>query len=144
MIVIDVQRGFDNPKMGRRNNPETEGSIRRLLDAWRATGRPIFHVKHNSGNPRSTFRKGRLGNEIKEEARPSQGEPVIEKDVNSAFIGTNLEERLRKGRVRSLAIVGLCFGTCSTMYVGVRLPLWGELLHHFDLSPSSSPSPRWT
>jgi nicotinamidase-related amidase len=112
LIVIDVQRAFDNPRMGRRNNPGAELNISRLLDSWRATGRPVFHVKHNSRNPKSFFRKGQPGNEIKDEVSPRRGEPVIEKNVNSAFIGTNLERRLRRRGIRTLVLTGLVTDHC--------------------------------
>src|SRR5690349_14295575 len=46
LIIIDVQEGIDHPKHGRRNNPDAETNMARLLDAWRRTGRPIIHVQH--------------------------------------------------------------------------------------------------
>lgn len=98
--------------MGQRNNPHAERNIGRLLDAWRATERPVFHVKHNSKNPKSFFRRGQPGNEIKAEVSPRHGEPLIEKSVNSAFIGTNLEERLRRGGIKTLVVTGLTTDHC--------------------------------
>src|SRR5512132_806898 len=95
LIVIDVQKAFDDPRMGKRNNPQAERNIARLLEAWRATGRPIFHVRHDSVEPGSMLGPGKPGNEIKPDAQPREGEPVIGKHVNSAFIGTDLEQRLR-------------------------------------------------
>lgn len=110
--MIDVQRAFDSPRMGRRNNLDAEQNIGKLLDTWRATKRPVFHVKHNSKNPKSLFRKGQPGNEIKDEVRPRQGEPLIEKSVNSAFIGTNLEEMLRRRGIKTLVVTGLVTDHC--------------------------------
>lgn len=48
LIIIDVQKGFDEPSLGRRNNPESEDNISDLLSYWRRSGLPIFHVRHLS------------------------------------------------------------------------------------------------
>ena len=48
LIIIDVQKGFDEPGRGQRNNPEAETNIGHILDTWRRTKRPIFHVQHIS------------------------------------------------------------------------------------------------
>ena len=112
LIVIDVQKGFDDPRMGRRNNPQAEKNIARLLEAWRASGRPIIHVRHDSMEPGSVLGPGHAGNEIKAEAQPREGEPVISKHVNSAFIGTDLEQRLRSAGQDSVVIVGLTTDHC--------------------------------
>ena len=55
----------------------------------------MIHVRHRSAEPEGTFVPGTDAFEFKPEAQPLDGEPVITKDVNSAFIGTDLEERLR-------------------------------------------------
>ena len=112
LILIDVQQAFDDPRMGKRNNPAAEKNITRLLDAWRASGRPIIHVRHDSVEPQSILRPGEPGNQIKPEARPLPDEPVIGKHVNSAFIGTDLEQRLRGAGQDSLVLVGLTTDHC--------------------------------
>lgn len=35
IIVVDVQRAFDHPTWGKRNNPSAEANIGRLLAGWR-------------------------------------------------------------------------------------------------------------
>src|SRR6476646_6623128 len=112
LIVIDVQKAFDDPRMGKRNNPLAEKNIARLLEAWRASGRPILHVRHASVEPQSLLRPGEPGNERKTEAQPRQGEPVIGKHVNSAFIGTGLEQRLREAGQDTVVCVGLTTDHC--------------------------------
>lgn len=107
LIVIDVQKSIDDPGWGRRNNPGAEANIARLLDAWRAASRPIFHIKHNSTEPASTYRPGQPGNDFKPESQPLPGETVIEKSTNSAFIGTDLESRLRADGIASLVLTGV-------------------------------------
>src|SRR3546814_6809066 len=67
LLPIDVQRAFDDPSWGRRNNPAMEAQGLRLLAAWRGAGRPVIHVKHNSALPNSTLRPGQPGNARSEE-----------------------------------------------------------------------------
>src|SRR5262249_33446607 len=77
------------------------------LEAWRASGRPVYHVRHDSTEPASHYRPGQPGNQFKAEARPLAGEPVIAKRTNSAFIGTDLEARLRASGHGTLVIAGV-------------------------------------
>lgn len=117
LLVIDVQKGLDNPALGERNNPQAEANIARLLAEWRQYGRPIIHVKHNSVEPQSQLRPELPGNEIKEEAQPLPDEPIFEKSVNSAFIGTHLELYLREAEIQDLVIVGLTTEHCVSTSV---------------------------
>lgn len=112
LIIIDVQQGFHDSKWGKRNNPQAETNIAALLAAWRRTGRPIFHIQHLSLEPDSPLRADSPGSDFQEPVRPLPGEPLIQKHVNSAFIGTNLEERLRQEHIDTLVIVGLTTDHC--------------------------------
>jgi len=112
LIIIDVQEGLDDPKLGKRNNPDAESNMARLLADWRARGRPIFHIQHMSTRPDSPLRPDRPGNAIKRIVAPQGEEPVLQKEVNNAFIGTDLADRLREGEIRSLVIVGLTTNHC--------------------------------
>src|SRR5579872_7063064 len=106
LIVIDVQKAIDHPGWGVRNNPQAERNIAALLGAWRESGRPIYHVRHDSLEPDSHYRPSQPGNEFKPEAVPRDGETVIIKQTNSAFIGTDLEARLRSAGQTVLVIAG--------------------------------------
>ena len=57
--------------------------------------------------PASHYRPGQSGREVKPEVAPVAEEPVIPKQTNSAFIGTDLENRLRAGGHDSLVAVGV-------------------------------------
>lgn len=112
LILIDVQEGLDEPRLGRRNNPAAEENMARLLGHWRAQGRPIVHIQHMSTEPNSPLRPELPGNAIKAIVAPSGSEPVIQKQVNSAFIGTDLDARLRAAQIEALVIVGLTTDHC--------------------------------
>lgn len=112
LIVVDVQDGLDEPRLGRRNNPDAERNIARLLAEWRTRGRPIFHVQHMSTRPDSPLRSDQPGNAIKRIVAPQGEEPVIPKTVNCAFVGTDLEARLRAAGVHTVVIVGLTTQHC--------------------------------
>jgi nicotinamidase-related amidase len=110
LLIIDVQKAIDDPvwsKEGPRNNPAAERNIAQLLNVWRHSRRPIFHVRHDSTRPTSTYRPGQPGNDFKLEAQPANGEPIVAKRVHSAFVATDLESRLRSSGINTLVIAGV-------------------------------------
>ena len=114
LIVVDVQRAFDQWEAAgkRRNNPQAVARISDLLDAFRNHGAPIFHIRHEGTKPNSSFVPGGSGYPVKDEARELAGEPIIVKRVNSAFIGTDLEARLRAAGVNTPVICGATTNHC--------------------------------
>ena len=58
------------------------------------------------------MRSDHPGNEIKAMVAPLAEEPVVRKNVNSAFIGTNLKSLLRKNNIGSIVLVGLTTDHC--------------------------------
>jgi len=107
LIVIDLQKAIDHPSWGERNNLDAEKNVAALLQAWRTSERPIYHIRHDSTQAASHYRPGQPGNEFKPEAQPLLGETVITKRTNSAFIGTNLEARLRAMQQNLLIVTGV-------------------------------------
>lgn len=112
LLLIDVQQGLDDPRLGARNNPDAEQRIADLLAAWRGSGWPVIHVQHLSLEPHSPLREDVPGHAFKVEALPKGDEPVFRKHVNSAFIGTDLETHLRAHGIEALVIVGLTTDHC--------------------------------
>jgi nicotinamidase-related amidase len=104
LVIIDVQKAIDDPSWGHdRNNPAAEANIARLLATWRERRWPVFHIRHVSRDPRSTYRDS----PFKDEVLPRDGEHVIEKSTNSAFIGTSLERELRALGGAAVVITGV-------------------------------------
>lgn len=117
LLLIDIQVGFTDPIWGERNNPSAEQRAKDLLTAWRASQLPIIHVRHVSTTPGSPL--SGAGAEFKSQVTPNSDELIIEKSVNSAFIGTNLHEHLHTFGATKLTICGLttphCVSTTTRM-----------------------------
>lgn len=73
----------------------------------------IHRIRH------SLFHPANEGHSFKEIAKPLDEETVIQKKVNSSFIGTNLEEQLRSNEIDTVVIAGLttphCVSTTTRM-----------------------------
>ena len=121
LILVDIQKGFDNIEYwgGQRNNPDAEENAGELLRLWRKYHLPIFHIKHCSSNPDSLLNEANEGNDFKDLIKPISSEPIIKKNVNSAFIGTDLKQQLDNLKITKLVIVGLttdhCISTTTRM-----------------------------
>ena len=121
LILVDIQKGFDDLEYwgGQRNNPEAEENASDLLQLWREYKLPIFHIQHCSLNPKSLLHESSRGNHFKHLVKPIGNEPIIKKNVNSAFIGTDLKEQLDNLKITKLVIVGLttdhCISTTTRM-----------------------------
>jgi nicotinamidase-related amidase len=125
LIPIDVQQAFDHAPWdrARRNNPAMEGNGQRLLAAWRHRGAPLLHVRHDSIHAASPLHPSHPGHAFRPGFEPLAGEPVVAKSVNAAFIGTDLDLRLRRLGVTTLVLFGITTDMCvsTTARVGANL-----------------------
>ncbi|WP_282079484.1 cysteine hydrolase family protein [Aquimarina algiphila] len=114
LLLIDIQKGFEDIAYwgGERNNPDAEINMKKLLAFWRKKKLPVFHIKHCSTTPSSPLSKNNPGNDFMDFIVPLTNEPIIEKEVNSAFIGTNLKEQLENKNIDTLVIAGLTTDHC--------------------------------
>lgn len=114
LLLIDIQKGFEDVAYwgGHRNNPDAELQAGKLLHHWRQHGWPLFHIQHCSTTPSSPLVEGKAGNAFHDLVTPQKGEPVIKKNVNSAFIGTDLKQRLDDLHLTHLVIAGLTTDHC--------------------------------
>lgn len=114
LILIDIQKGFLDTSYwgGDRNNTNAEEKASELLKIWRTKNLSIFHIQHCSSNPNSILNETHAGNDFQDVVKPLQGEIIIKKNVNSAFIGTNLKELLDNAKITNLVIVGLTTDHC--------------------------------
>jgi nicotinamidase-related amidase len=136
LIPIDVQQAFD---LAASSNPMMEANGLRLLAAWRAAGLPLLHVRHDSVQPGSPFRAGQPGNALRAGFAPQGDEPLVTKSVNAAFIGTDLDLRLRRLGVTHVVLFGMttdmCVSTTARVAanLGYHATVVGDATAAFDL-----------
>lgn len=114
LVVIDVQKAWEDPAWGFRNNPQAESNIGRLLTAWRGQGRPVVIVEHHSLDPNSLLYPEKPGVELKSAALPHPTDHHVVKHVNSALIGTDLHPWLQKHNISTIVVVGLTTVHCCS------------------------------
>lgn len=117
LLLIDVQKGVNvlehwGGPTGRRNNPGAEAEMARLLSAWRDAGLPVIYTQHDSREAASPLKLSLPTGAMIEGFEPAASEIVIRKDVNSAFIGTDIELRMRQHGITRLVIVGFFTNFC--------------------------------
>jgi nicotinamidase-related amidase len=136
LIPIDVQQAFD---LDASSNPAMEANGLRLLAAWRGAGHPLIHVRHDSVQPGSPFRPGQPGNALRPGFEPQGNEPLVSKSVNAAFIGTDLDLRLRRLGVQQVVLLGMttdmCVSTSARVAanLGYRTVIIGDATACFEL-----------
>ena len=119
LILVDVQKAFlekDYPGI-KRNNYDAEFICGKILAEWRKLKLPIIHVRHSSTNKKSKLHKSKPGFEFNDYVKPLNNEIVLTKKVNSAFIGTKLEDMLINLKINTLVIVGMTTNHCLSSTV---------------------------
>lgn len=114
LVIIDIQNDYF---AGGRMELEGAGAAGRaaalLLERWRAAGQPVFHVRHESIRPGSTFfLPGTPGADIHQCVAPQSGEPVVLKHFPSAFRETGLLDMLRAQEAQRLTFCGMMTHMC--------------------------------
>lgn len=117
LLPIDMQQAFDTAPWPRRWNNRVDANGLALLQAWRSAGRPIIHVRHDSVQPGSSLAPKTPGNAFRPGFGPLDGEQLVTKSVNSAFIGTDLDLRLKRLRAKHVVAFGISTDMCVSTTV---------------------------
>ncbi|MFM8750138.1 cysteine hydrolase family protein [Rhabdaerophilum sp.] len=138
LLPVDLQLAFDRAPWPPRNNPASDENGLALLAAWRRKGWPIIHVRHDSVEPGSTLTPGTPGHTFRPGFVPREGEPLVTKSVNSAFIGTDLDLRLKRIGADAVVVFGISTDMCVSTSVrtganmGWRMILAADACFCFD------------
>jgi nicotinamidase-related amidase len=139
LVVVDVQKGFGDPRWPARNNPACEDNIAALVEAWRASGQPLVYVRHDSSEPGSPFTPGQPGNDFQDML---SGEPdlLVTKSVNSSFRGDpDLAAWLRGEGIGRVAVCGIQTNMCcestarAAADLGFEVDFIVDATHTFDI-----------
>ena len=112
LLIIDIQNDyFPGGAMELEGADAAGAKAGAALKRFRSKGLPIFHVRHLSVRPGSTFfLPGTKGAEIHSSVAPEKGEKVIEKNFPNSFRATSLQDEL-KG-IKSLVVAGMMTHMC--------------------------------
>jgi nicotinamidase-related amidase len=139
LLIIDIQRDYFPGGAYPLVAPEAAAqAARRVLDAFRASGEPVVHLKHIWDAPDATFmRPGTDGIEIHPLVAPAEGERVIEKAEPNGFLGTALESTLREAGIDSLIVAGMMSSMCvdATVRAAVDLGFQATVVHDACAAP---------
>ncbi|KAK2606273.1 hypothetical protein QQS21_003321 [Conoideocrella luteorostrata] len=138
IVLIDIQQGLTHPTHWgpERSTPSFESNVSRVLQSVRQYNQRqpetpilIIHVHNHSTRESSPLHPTYIlqdagsggavchGVQPMQCAEPSPSEPVLIKNVNSAFIGTGLEARLRAFKAQQLIMLGLSTDECVSTSV---------------------------
>lgn len=114
LLLIDIQNDyFAGGRMALHEPDHAARQAASVLAHFRATGRPVVHVRHVADRPGATFflpdTDGAL---IHRSVAPAPGEVVVEKHRPNSFLGTDLAAQLESIGATSLVIVGMMTHMC--------------------------------
>lgn len=111
LLMIDLQNTYRDGVM---KLAEVEPAIleaKGLLARARSAGIPVIHVRHDAGAG-SPYDLTASNGQIADEVAPEGDEAVITKTYPSAFVGTDLEKRLKALGVADLIVAGFMTHMC--------------------------------
>ncbi len=120
LVLVDIQNDYFPGGANPLDGPEAAAEqARSLLDAFRASGEPVVHVRHVWDAPDALYlRPGTPGGEIHQAVSPEPGEAVVDKTFPNAFLETSLDQVLKDAGVDELVVCGMM--TCICVDATVR------------------------
>jgi nicotinamidase-related amidase len=134
LVIIDIQNDyFPGGAMELEGAEAAAAKAAQALRSFRDKKQPVFHVRHLSTRPGSTFfLPGTKGQEIHASVAPQGNETVVEKNFPNSFRATKLEEGLKGLGVKNLVVAGMMTHMCVDASVrhaadlGYKITLLGD------------------
>jgi len=114
LLVVDLQNDyFPGGKLPLVGIEAAAGKAARVIEAARAAGDPVVHIRHEFPSPQAPFfAAGSPGAAIHPTVVNREGEPVVVKQVANAFQETNLKALLDARKIDEVVMVGAMSHMC--------------------------------
>lgn len=123
LLVIDFQKEYFSGMLPVPDAHAALTNARRLIQFADDHGILVVHIQHvfPSGSP--IFATDRQGVEIHQDIQPKVNHQLIQKSAVSAFVGTDLDLRLKQHGIEKLIVTGLMTHACVTGAIRDAVPL---------------------
>jgi len=114
LILIDIQNDyFTGGKMELFGMDKAANNAKNLLDTFRKTKLPIFHIQHISNRAGAAFfLPGTEGVKLHESVAPLPNETVVQKNFPNSFRDTSLLNHLNDADIEEVVICGSMSHMC--------------------------------
>ncbi|RBW52151.1 cysteine hydrolase family protein [Marinobacter sp. F3R11] len=111
LVIIDAQNTYREGVMKLDGVEPALEECKALLERFRASGRPVFHIQHDAGTGSPYDLNAPVG-QIADVVAPEAGEPVITKNYPNSFAQTDLDAQLKLAGIKNLILVGFMSHMC--------------------------------
>lgn len=112
LILIDIQNIYFTEGIYHLYCPEkAANNAAKVLEKFRKTNKPIIHIRHMFNGVGYQEEPAFL-REFHESVKPLADEIIIEKNYPSAFLETNLRQKLQELEIGELVIAGMMTHMC--------------------------------
>jgi nicotinamidase-related amidase len=112
VVIVDAQREYLDGSIPLKGIDNALAELKTLLARARALSIPIFHVVHHTEPGAPIFDPTGPMSEIIDAVKPEGDEPVIKKNLPSAFVNTDLQNYLTKTGRKEVVIGGFMTHMC--------------------------------
>ncbi|HRD35600.1 MAG TPA: cysteine hydrolase family protein [Rhodocyclaceae bacterium] len=111
LVIVDAQNTYREGIMQLTGVEPALEQCATLLARARALKIPVLHIQHDAG-PGTPYDVSAEIGAIADKVAPADGEPVVVKNYPNAFVGTDLDARLKDTGVKNLVVVGFMTHMC--------------------------------
>lgn len=111
LVIVDAQNTYRSGVMQLSGVEPALDECARLLARARALHVPVVHIQHDAG-PGTPYDVSAEVGAIADKVAPAGAEPVVVKNYPNAFVGTDLDARLKATGVKNLVVVGFMTHMC--------------------------------